>query len=214
MRRSLKTVFSMVILVTMLFLISSLVFGASVTPQDVPASHWAYQSVKLLLDKGYLQLYQDQTFKGEQPVDRFTLATVVAKILGEVAAGNTGTNKDDVKILRSLTNEFRDDLVKVLTENSSLSKKLEDLTRQDQIIKEDLTRNIAAVQNLNEEQLELQKEVQQIIADIIILKKKVEKLESDVTQLKAEVNQLKEENKKNKLYILIAIILGAAGVAN
>jgi hypothetical protein len=39
-------------------------------PTDVSPDHWAYQAVKTLIDKGYLQLYQDQTFEGNQPVDR------------------------------------------------------------------------------------------------------------------------------------------------
>lgn len=182
-------------------------WAAGNTPKDVPVSHWAYKAVQQLLDKGYLELYQDQTFRGDQAVDRYTLATIVAKILKEVGSGAVVTNREDVKLLRSLTNEFREELVKVLSNNSSLAKKFDEIIRQDQVFMEDITKTNAAVQNLSAEQTELQKEVQQMIADIIILKKKVDQLETEVTALK-------EQNKKQNLYIFIAFIIGLAGAAN
>lgn len=189
-----------------LLMVANGAWAAGNTPSDVPTSHWAYQAVKQLLDKGYLELYQDQTFRGEQPVDRYTLATIVAKILKETGSGAVPTNREDVKLLRSLTNEFREELVKVLTNNSSLSKKFEELLRQDQVSQEDLTRTNAAVQNISTEQAELQKEVQQSIADIIILKKKVD-------QLQTEIDSLKEQNKKQNQYIFWAFVIGIAGAA-
>lgn len=198
----LKSVLGLVLVTLLLGFVTTNAF-ADTNPKDVLASHWAYQAVKLLLDKGYLQLYQDQTFQGEQPVDRYTLATVVAKILQEVGSGKVATNRDDVKLMRSLTNEFREELVKVLTENSSLAKQLEDLNRQDQIFKEDLTKLNLTVQDLSEEQQALQQEVQSIIAELVVLKNKVAQLETDV-------EALKKENKRQTLYIIIAFVLGLA----
>jgi uncharacterized protein YlxW (UPF0749 family) len=64
-----------------------------------------------------------------------------------------------------------------------------------------------AVQNITAEQTELQKEVRQIIADLIVLKKRVEQLET-------EVANLKEQNKKQNMYIVIAFIIGLIGAAN
>ncbi|HOP73483.1 MAG TPA: S-layer homology domain-containing protein [Bacillota bacterium] len=200
--------------VTVLLLISIMTCAlAAANPVDVPPNHWAYQAVKQLVDKGYLALYQDQTFRGDQPVDRYTLATVVAKILKEGAAGSTAASREDVKLLRSLTNEFREELVKVLTENSSLSKQLDELTRQDQIFKEDITKLNAGLQNVTQEQMELEKEIQQIITDLLVFKKRVEQLENEVAILRMENASLKEANRKHGLYIAIAIILGLAGCA-
>jgi len=201
-----KQFLSLATVLLLLLVVAGTALAAGTAPKDVPTTHWAYQAVKTLLDKGYLQLYQDQTFQGDQPVDRYTLASVVAKILAEIASGSVGTTRDDVKLLRGLTNEFREELVKVLTENSSLTRKLEDLTRQDQVFKEELTQTNVAIQDLTEEQLELQEEVRQLIADTLVMKKKVEQLEADVAKLK-------EESKKQKLYIALAFILGLAGAA-
>ncbi len=206
----------LVMVVTVLLTMSAVTcaWAAGANPVDVPPNHWAYQAVKQLVDKGYLALYQDQTFRGDQPVDRYTLATVVAKILKEAASGNTAASREDVKLLRSLTNEFREELVKVLTENSSLSKKLDELTRQDQIFKEDITKINAGLQNVNQEQMELEKEIQQIITDLLAFKQRVEQLENEVAILKTENANLREANRKQGIFIAIAIILGLAGCAN
>ena len=91
-------------IMTLLLLLGSfstpVTYAASNNPVDVPADHWAYKAVKALIDKGYLQLYQDQTFQGDKPVDRFTLATVVAKVLNEIAIGQVGTSREDVMTLQ------------------------------------------------------------------------------------------------------------------
>ena len=54
------------------------VFSAGEQISDVPESHWAYQGVKNGT-RGYLAVYEDGTFQGQKPVDRYTLASVVAE---------------------------------------------------------------------------------------------------------------------------------------
>lgn len=175
-------------------------------PTDVSPDHWAYQAVKTLIDKGYLQLYQDQTFEGNQPVDRYTLASVVAKILAEIASGSVGTTREDVKVLRSLTNELREELVKLIADTNTYAKRAEEMKRQDVVLKEDLITTNVSIQNLTVEQMRLQKEVKQMITDLSQVKEQVANLET-------EVAQLREANKRNKIFMIIAMILGLAGAA-
>jgi hypothetical protein len=191
-----------VVLIVMLFTLTIAVMAES-NPTDVSSSHWAYKAVKILIDKGYLQLYQDQTFQGDKPVDRYTLAVVVAKILNEIAAGQVGTNKDDVALLKSLTNEFRDELVGVSSKSNIFMKKLDDVLKEDKVIKEDMTR-------LTDEQMQLQKEAQQMVADIQNIRDENTKLKADVERLRVEIAATK---KQQNLYILIAIFLGLVGAA-
>lgn len=190
-------------------------------PKDVPADHWAYKAVKQLIDQGYLQLYQDQTFQGNQPVDRYTLATIVVKILNEVASGGVGANRNDVKILRDLTNELRQELVKVISDNTKYSTKTEEMKRSDLVLKEDLIRTNLAVQSINSEQAELQKEAQQMLNDLNLLtqrvtagEKRISDVEKEVDEVNQEIAKLKEQNKKQRLYLVIAIALGLAGAVN
>jgi hypothetical protein len=207
----LKWSLSVMIVCLLMLLTANLALAAD--PTDVPPNHWAYKAVKTLIDKGYLQLYQDQTFQGNQPVDRFTLASVVAKILTEIASGGVGTTREDVKVLRNLTNELREELVKLIADANTYAKRSEEMKRQDVVLKEDLITTNVAVQNLTVEQVQLQKEVKQIIADLAQVKKQVAQLENDVAQLRDETFQLRQENKRNKIFLLIAIVLGLAGAA-
>ncbi len=78
---------------------------------DVGPSHWAYEAVKDLVERGYLAL-DDGRFRGGDSVDRFTLATTVARILHDIETGAvTPQSQSDVELLRRVVNEFREDLV-------------------------------------------------------------------------------------------------------
>jgi hypothetical protein len=158
------------------------------TAQDVPTSHWAYKAVKLLIDKGYLQLYQDQTFQGDRPVDRYTLASIVAKILIDSASGQTGINKDDLSILKSLINEFHDELIAILAKNNEQDLRLDGLEQKDVIV--------------TQEMIELR-------AELLKLQKEVAELKARIQALEAE---LKETKQKQMWYIIGAAVLGFLGI--
>lgn len=205
-----------------LLLLSLAAFGAGSAlaannPVDVPPSHWAYQAVKQMIDKGYLQLYQDQSFQGDKPVDRFTLAVVVSKILNEIAAGRVAGTQEDVELLRKLTNEYWSELVEMNIKESRSSKRMESLSKQDQIFKEDLTQTMVLVQKLNAEQIALQKEAQRIIDEIRAISLRVQRLEEENSRLKNDLVRLRSDYEETKqrqnLYIFAAIILGLAGAA-
>lgn len=185
-------------LILALLLMVGQIVMADTNPSDVPASHPAYKAVKTLIDRGYLQLYQDGTFQGDKPVDRYTLASIVARILNEIAAGQIGTTKEDVVLLRNLTNEFRNELVELSSKGGLFTKRIDDLYRQDQVIKEDLTKTTAIAQNLSDEQTELQKEVQQMIIDINMLQTKVAALEATNAQLKADLDKTRADLEKTQ----------------
>lgn len=175
----------LVVLSVICLLVSGTTVLAAERPTDVPTEHWAYQAVQSLLDKGYLSLYQDRSFRGDQAVDRYTFASVVAKLLEEITAESNQKNasRDDIDKLRNLSNEFRGELVKILGNNSELVKKLDELYRQNEIFKEDLTNTNVTVQNLQEQ----------------------------VHKLQAE---LRETQKKQKTYFVASIILAAIAAAS
>jgi hypothetical protein len=186
------------VVVSMLFTLTVSVMADS-NPSDVPPSHWAYKAVKLLIDKGYLQLYQDQTFQGDKPVDRYTIAVIVAKILNEVASGQVGTNKDDMALIKSLTNEFRDEFVGVNSKNNIYMKKLDNLDKEQTVIQEDITR-------FTDEQLQLQKQAQQMLADI-------QSIRDENIRMKADMERMRAELDTTKKYMWVAIVLGLLGIA-
>ncbi len=133
--------------------------GMAAEIKDVPKDHWAYQAVKALVDKGYLAVYGDGTFQGAKPVDRYTLAVVIAKILREIETGKVGATPEDVELLRKLSGEFRQELVQIANELGIFKKSLDEQSRAQAVMREDLAR-------LTFTQRQMRSEVEKMIADI------------------------------------------------
>ena len=72
---------------------------------DVPENHWAYQYVKTLAEKGYLEGYPDGEFKGDRSMTRYEYAAIIYRALqnGAPSDGNMARSVD----------EFGPELVKV-----------------------------------------------------------------------------------------------------
>lgn len=51
------------------------------TPVDVPASNFARDAVDVLIKRGIILGYPDGTFRGQQPVSRYELAVILARVL-------------------------------------------------------------------------------------------------------------------------------------
>lgn len=159
---------------------------------DLPPGHWAYQAVKELVDKGYLELFDDGTFRGGFPVDRFTLATVVAKLLMEMKEGPEPAELADVELLRKLTNEFRSELVLLAAKDEELAARVLQIEEKQLVFSEELTRSIAGQRE------EMGRLLQPLQSDYA-------RLDSELLQLRRD---LEKEKKKNRTYMIIAGILG------
>lgn len=98
-------------------LVFLLCFGAVAAPQvkDVPKDHWAYEAVMKLVDKGYLGVYDDGTFKGDEGVNRYLLAFVVTKMLTDLEKGTIAATGEDMGILREVANELRGEIVPLMS---------------------------------------------------------------------------------------------------
>lgn len=101
---------NLIVWITCALLLIAVPVGA-VTLADVPADHWAYEAVSTLVEKGYMFVGEDQNFRGDEPADRYTLASVVAKIITEIESGRVSTTPEDVRTLRELIEEFRTELI-------------------------------------------------------------------------------------------------------
>lgn len=96
--------------IIVLSLVSSAVMAAPVTVKDVPKDHWAYEAVNLLVEKGYMGVYEGGEFCGDDPVNRYLLAFVTAKLLHDVEAGRTSLSEDDMRIVRETSTILREQL--------------------------------------------------------------------------------------------------------
>jgi len=166
--------------IVMMFSITAL--GAEI--KDVPESHWAYDSVQQLVEKGYLSLYEDDTFKGTNKVSRYELAEIIARMLNDTASGQMEMSEEDVDTLRELSLEFRDELVDIANKQNMFSNNLQQVQKKNVIQDE-------AIGQTNEKITEVQEEVSQIIDEIVTVKElnnQVESLSTRVSTLEEELN--------------------------
>lgn len=152
-------IISLILIIGLLVSITSQPILASVT--DVPSDHWAYHAVVSLVNQGFLTTYEDGSFKGANPVDRYTFAITVAQILDEIETRNVMGTQGDADILRDLTSEFRTELVRFYADQEDIDQKLEDTLKQ-------LTATEERVSNVVAGQVELNEEVARLKADLMM----------------------------------------------
>jgi len=94
------------VLASMTLAVAVPAFAATNPFVDVPAKHWAYDSVSKLAAAGIVDGYGDGTFVGDKNMTRYEMAQIVAKALTKYDAANA-SNK---AIMDKLTKEFGDEL--------------------------------------------------------------------------------------------------------
>ena len=202
-----------IVVILMLFLIltvSSASFAQDVKLKDVPPDHWAYKAVKTLVEKGYLETYQDGTFQGDKAVDRYTLAYVVAKMLNAVATGRTAGDKEGMGDLRKVSTEFREELVLLSREGKLLDSKIKKMEDGTLAIKEDIG-------ELFQFQAEALKMLEDITKKTNALEVELQKQKEEIENLKAELERQKTEADKKisvtrRQVWLAAILAAIAGI--
>jgi len=73
---------------------------------DVPAKHWAYDSINKLAQAGVISGYGDGTFKGDKTLTRYEVATIVAKAMANSDKADAATQKE----IEALKAEFGTEL--------------------------------------------------------------------------------------------------------
>jgi len=96
---------------------------------DVPMNHWSYDALSQLAAKGIIQGYPDGSFKGNQPMTRYEMATAVARALATVDMDKA--SKEDVEMLKRLVVEFKDEL-------DALGVKVDELDERVAVLEENL----------------------------------------------------------------------------
>ncbi|CQR72382.1 Outer membrane protein alpha precursor [Sporomusa ovata DSM 2662] len=61
---------------------------------DVPAKHWAYDSINKLAQAGVISGYGDGTYQGNKTLTRYEVATIVAKAMANSEKADAATQKE------------------------------------------------------------------------------------------------------------------------
>jgi len=191
------------VILTLIFVLSFSTFITAATIADIPSDHWAYQSVKTLVDKGLMELYEDGTFRGNDSVSRYQLAVIVARILEGVDSGTTSVSSQDSDLLRRLSLEFRDELVDLAISGEAFADKIKQIEQkniiQDEFLAEIKDIDIQTLKNeindLNNRIGSTESDVTNIVDTILRIKKIEEKI-AVIEKDSREKSIIIEENKK------------------
>ncbi len=83
-------------------------FAAANPFSDVPAGHWAYNSVTKLANEGIIEGYGDGTYRGNRNITRYEMAQMIARALAKTPT--TTISSTSRAELDRLAAEFRDEL--------------------------------------------------------------------------------------------------------
>ena len=95
-------------------------FAAANPFSDVPAGHWAYNSVTKLASEGVIEGYGDGTYRGNRNITRYEMAQMIARALAKVPTSNMSSSSRAE--LDRLAAEFRDELDSLGVRVSELEK--------------------------------------------------------------------------------------------
>ncbi|HBL37353.1 MAG TPA: hypothetical protein DD734_01345 [Firmicutes bacterium] len=216
-RRASERWMKMLVLGLSFLLIAVPAWAQSRPYSDVP--EWAYQAVKKLVDNGYLELYEDGTFQGNNAVDRYTLATVVARLLADFGDGVAQGGQEDVALLRRLSNEFQNELVLMTLKNKELEARLIQIEQGKMVLAEDQTKNTSGIKLLSEEAQALRVEIDGLrrqVAELLKEKNRLDTLEENQKKQEAALEslqaELNKEKRTNRIILLVLGVIGAAGI--
>jgi len=105
-----------------LFFFTSATFAGANPFADVPASHWAYDSLMKLASEGIVEGYGNGTFLGNRNITRYEMAQMIARALAK------NPNQAQKAELDKLSAEFREELDSLGIKIENLEKNSDRLT--------------------------------------------------------------------------------------
>jgi peptidoglycan hydrolase CwlO-like protein len=178
---------------------------AAVEIKDLPPSNWAYKSVKMLVEKGYLAIYDDGSFRGDQPVSRVVFATALGKLIDQIANGELALGGGDMDTVKKLGEEFRNEIADYDSRMKALEKRVSDIESAQVVIQTDISK---ATVEFRDKTDKLAAENKQMRQDINILTKD---LDDTNAKLRKETSDRKKAQSTLWIGIVIALAAGLAG---
>lgn len=117
------------ILASLTLAVAAPAFAAANPFVDVPAKHWAYDSVSQLAAAGIIDGYGDGTFRGDRTMTRYEMAQIVAKAM----ARQDKANAEQKAMIDKLAQEFGDELHNLGVRVSTLENKIGNITWTGQV---------------------------------------------------------------------------------
>jgi len=191
----------------MMILAAVCIFAAgahAIEIKDMKSSHWAFDSVQKLVEKGYLAVYDDGTFRGDQPVSRVVLAAALSKLIDQIQSGELTIGGSDIAEIKKLSDAFKSEISDYDSRMEALEQRLGDIESGKIVIQQDISKSVVEFrgkfEKMNDRLDMLNQDINVLTEDINVLNKELEKERSS------------RKKAQNMLWIgvVAAIAVGAA----
>lgn len=179
-----------VLVLVVMILTFSATCGAQVRQfKDVDPGHWAYDAIKQLVDAGIIPVFEDGTFRGNDSVDRYTLASVIAAAIEKAAKDPTGLTEEDLVLLKRLSTEFREDLVRWYEDRQALLDRMESVEKLTVSLDESINQSLLGIHALDNRTVELKERIERELVTKGQLEEELTVISTTVASLLVEFSQ-------------------------
>lgn len=142
-------------LLTLIFVIASVVSYGELKYEDIDKNHWAYKSVEKLVAEGVIE--EDSfRFEGNKPLTRYQFAYDLNNALNKIDLEKA--NKKELEILETLIVDFSNELNKIGFDSKTFDERVENIENEIKTLRELINKNNETIKALEERVKVLEKE--------------------------------------------------------
>lgn len=142
-------------LLTLIFVIASVVSYGELKYEDIDKNHWAYKSIEKLVAEGIIE--EDSfRFEGNKPLTRYQFAYDLNNALNKIDLEKA--NKKELEILETLVVDFSNELNKIGFDSKTFDERVENIENEIKILRELVNKNSETIKALEERIKVLEKE--------------------------------------------------------
>lgn len=142
-------------LLTLIFVIASVVSYGELKYEDIDKNHWAYKSIEKLVAEGIIE--EDSfRFEGNKPLTRYQFAYDLNNALNKIDLEKA--NKKELEILETLVVDFSNELNKIGFDSKTFDERVENIENEIKTLRELINKNNETIKALEERIKVLEKE--------------------------------------------------------
>lgn len=142
-------------LLTLIFVIASVVSYGELKYEDIDKNHWAYKSVEKLVAEGVIE--EDSfRFEGNKLLTRYQFAYDLNNALNKIDLEKA--NKKELEILETLVVDFSNELNKIGFDSKTFDERVENIENEIKTLRELINKNNETIKALEERIKVLEKE--------------------------------------------------------
>jgi len=173
--------------------------------KDVDPSNWAYKSIKKLVDKGYLAIYEDNTFRGDQSVSRTVFAAALAKLIDQIERGELKLGGSELNEIKKLSDEFKSEISDYDSKMGALEKRVSDIESGKVVIQTDISKTT----------VEFRDKFDKMSAQMSKMNEQIGYLRDDLNKMRVDLENEKSSRKKAQTMLWVGVVVAAvAGAAS